>query len=747
MLFLAFGLCAFSACTKQPDELLAEPLPEPDVVDASEEQEPEEEDNYWCNEFDVMALEGMEYGSDYESLYDHCGKDITITDIIEDPETGLAYIDVDGVQCALGLDFLSKAMVYNDNPAGEYATEEDVYAAWWKYYITRWNMILPEIPLYTNEYYDLYNTKIGNVQENPTNPYWDPADALIDWTSEKDEQNIIIGNSSNLSGHFRYASYGKNTSSAADRDIENLINGLETVSRNKEGGYQWNETAVECHEEAINEDGSKTFTIKIYEDLVYSDGTPITARDYLVFPMVFFSPVATQASGHQLDGSVYTGYEDFNAYTGADSPEGIREMKGFRLLDDYTFSVTISAEYIPYFYDITYATFSPNYPAMWLGDAEILDEGEGCFITEGFYEKEEGEYKAAKIINASATDTSDATYAKYPYSGEYCLKNFDTSNLTVTLVRNPNFKGNYEGTIPSIEQIVYKKIVSATSLDDFKAGDLDIISGITGAAKTDEAIKLADESEGTYGYIHYSRAGYGKLGFRADYGPVQFAEVRRALCYCIDRKQFAKDFTGGYGSVVDGPYYTGAWMYKTAIEHGMVLDEYSNSLESAIEALEEGGWVYAADGSDYVEGVRYKKIPGDVITENDKNYQSVDGAYKTIEINGDYYMPLVINWYGMIDTEFTELLKSRFSENEDIEIAGIAVYTMIGEMPAALDELYQESVYGYYGGTPMFNAFNYASAYNSACYDYSHALSIDPLIYNDYSIYFVKDYADIFRLN
>ena len=40
------------------------------------------------------------------------------------------------------------------------------------------------------------------------------------------------------------------------------------------------------------------------------------------------------------------------------------------------------------------------------------------------------------------------------------------------------------------------------------------ISGITGGAETDEAVKLADESDGAYAYIHYSRAGYGKLGFR-----------------------------------------------------------------------------------------------------------------------------------------------------------------------------------------------------------------------------------------
>ncbi|MCR4616699.1 MAG: hypothetical protein K5669_00765 [Lachnospiraceae bacterium] len=716
-------------------------------AETTETPEATEAEEYWFDEFDVMTLGGKEYGTDYESLYDHVGKDITIADVTEDPDTGFAYITVDGEQKLLGLDFLSFAMVYNTTPAGDYETEDDVYAAWWRYYITRWNALLPEIPLYSNEYYDLYNAQIGQVQENPTNPYWSPADALIDWTSDKADKDIIIGNTTELSGQFRYSTYGKSSPGAADQDIETLTTGLETVSRNKEGGYEWNNTVVASHEDVVNEDGTKTFTITINDDLKYSDGTAITAKDYLVFPMAFYTQVATQASGRQVNGESVVGFADYNAYTGVDSAEGSKVLTGLRLIDEYTFSVTISADFIPYFYDITYAAFSPAYPAMWLGDADILDDGEGCYLTDNFYEKDGDNYKVAAIINASATDTSAESYAKYPYSGPYCVQSYDTTDSSAVLVKNPNFKGNYEGTVPSIEKIVYKKVVSATQLEDFKAGGLDVISGITGGAATDEALALADGSDGAYAYIHYSRAGYGKLGFRADYGPAQFAEVRQAIAYCMNRGQFAKDFTGGYGGVVDGPYYTGSWMYQAAVKQGMILDAYATSADSAIKVLEEGGWVYAADGSEYTDGVRYKKIPGDVITENDKNYQSVDGTYKTTEVNGDYYMPLVINWYGTVDNEFTDLLQTGFKENENITAAGMVVYNTTGDFAPMLDELYQASVYGYYAGSPMYCAFNFATGFNSAVYDYSYNLTINPSMYDDYSQYYIKDYADIFWLN
>ena len=150
---------------------------------------------------------------------------------------------------------------------------------------------------------------------------------------------------------------------------------------------------------------------------------------------------------------------------------------------------------------------------------------------------------------------------------------------------------------------------------------------------------------------------YGKLGFRGDFGPVQFVEVRQAIAYCMDRATFAKDFTGGFGGVVDGPYYTGSWMYKAAVADGMMLDAYATSADSAIAVLEQGGWVYNADGSDYAgTGVRYKKIPAAEIQEQDITFQSKDGAYKTEKVGDDYYMPLVLNWYGTSNNEFTDLL-------------------------------------------------------------------------------------------
>ena len=687
----------------------------------------------------AQLVANKEYGKDYVSLYEKYGKEASINDVEEDDETGLAYFNApDGNKYELGLDFLTMAMVYNTDPEGsKFSTEDEVYAAWWKYYITRWNYLLPEIPLYSNEYYDVYNAAIKGVAEHPTNPFWGPARALIDWSSEKADGSFILGNTTDLSGKFRYSSFGSSSPGAADNDVSQLVNGLDTVTTTKEGGYTVDNTVVKNLETTENEDGSCTYTITLNEDLQFSDGSPITAKNYLYFPMVFSTPVAADAAGRDHRALMnFVGYEDFAKYNGTEG-EGSKVMTGVRLLGDYQFSVTVSSDYYPYFYALGYASFSPTHKDLWIGDADIADDGEGCYLTDDFYANAAAH---AELIKRSAANT-DSTI---PYAGPYTVESYDASDKSAVLKRNPYYKGNYEGVKPQIETVIYKRIIAETQLDDLKAGGVDCLAAITGGAATNEAIAMADASNGAFVYTHYSRAGYGKLGFRADYGPVQFPEVRQAIAYCMDRATFAKNFTGGYGGVVDGPYYTGSWMYKAATAQGMLLDAYDTSVDSAIAVLEEGGWIYNAEGGEYTEGVRYKKIPAEYATENDINYKSMDGAYTTTKVGDNYYMPLVLNWFGTVDNEFSDLLVTGFETNDNVTNAGMKVYRNLGDFAPMLDELYQAQVYGYYSGSPMYCVFNFATGFNSAVYDYSFNMTIDPSMYNDYSQYYYKDAADIY---
>ena len=159
------------------------------------------------------------------------------------------------------------------------------------------------------------------------------------------------------------------------------------------------------------------------------------------------------------------------AYTGP-AAKRAQKIQGLRLLGDYTFSVTIDAEHIPYFYDISYASFSPTVLPLWLGESTIQDDGDGVYLSDDFYEQvelteaekaeaekaeaekaKEGEekkegplkkYVMAEHIKASSLN-ADETYA---YSGAYVVKKYDDTDKSVILERNPNFRATTWARFP-----------------------------------------------------------------------------------------------------------------------------------------------------------------------------------------------------------------------------------------------------------------------------------------------------------
>ena len=59
------------------------------------------------------------------------------------------------------LDDLSMKMVY-----GVEAGDDEAYLKTWVDFIDEWNEYLPEVPLYSNVYYDVMNDKIDNLECN-----------------------------------------------------------------------------------------------------------------------------------------------------------------------------------------------------------------------------------------------------------------------------------------------------------------------------------------------------------------------------------------------------------------------------------------------------------------------------------------------------------------------------------------------------------------------------------------------------
>ena len=560
----------------------------------------------------------------------------------------------------------------------------------------------------------------------------------------------ILGSSTELSGDFRWPGFGGSSAGASDQDINRLTAGYSTMETNQGGAYVWNETVVKSHSETENEDGTYTVAIELNEGLTFSDGSPITAANYVAGILAFSTQVSVGAGHSGKSGQSFVGYNDFYAYTGEEGT-GSKVFTGVRMLDDYSFSLTVSSDFYPYYFAYTYAAVSPDPLGLVLGEGvEVKDDGEGCYLSDNYYEKNGDEYVKAAEIAANRYDVT-----KYPFSGPYVISNWDASTKECTMTINPEFKGNFEGQTPSIETIVYVKIIEETQLDQLKTGGVDVLSGITGGDSTKAALEIVDGEN--FAEVHYQRAGYGKIQFECDFGPTMFPEVRQAIIYLLNRTEFCQAFTGGYGVVVDGPYSPDFDMWR-AVEDDIELVDYSFSPDNAKKVLEEGGWIYNSKGEPFVEGaggvdsVRYKKLTEEEanaldIYGNDagnKTFKSVANTdnitYETVCVNGEYYMPLAINWFGSTPNPVTDLLSTTLANSSDLASVGMVIRATTGDFTTLLGNIYRDPSMGY-AGSPIYGMYNLATGWNSAMYDYAFNWSSDPA-YGDYSSNKVKDPYD-----
>lgn len=579
----------------------------------------------------------------------------------------------------------------------------------------------------------------------------DKADKPADGTTGKDvpvvknENKVIVGSTTDLAGDFRWPGFGGSSAGASDQDVNGLIVGYATMETNQGGAYVWNDTAVKAHSETEDENGNLVITIEINPGLKFSDGSEIKAVNYIASILAFSTNVSVQAGHTGRSGQAFVGFDSFNAYNGEEAEGATKEFAGIRLLDEYTFSMTVKApDYYPYYFANTYGAVSPEALGLVLGEGvEVKDDGNGAYLTEAWYEKDaEGAFVKAAHLEAARYD-----WNTYPVSGPYYVSDWDDSTKIATLTINPEFTGNFEGQKPSIKTIVYTKIVQETQLDQFKTGQVDILSGITGGDDTKAALAVVDESNGKFDEVHYQRAGYGKLQFECDFGPTMFASVRKAVAYVLNTSEFAEAFTGGYGTVVYGPYSPDFDMW-VAVEDEINLIDYSFSVENAKQALIDGGWIYNETGAEFVEGtdtVRYKKLTAEEATDVNIAYASVantDGKeYKTVKVGDDYYMPCVINWFGTTNNNVTDMLGARLVGTENVAAIGMVVRSTVGDFDKLMGEIYRETSYGY-GGTPTFGVFNLATGWNSAVYDYAYNWSLDP-IYFGYSSNKLFDEYDV----
>lgn len=493
------------------------------------------------------------------------------------------------------------------------------------------------------------------------------SDAEAGQTGEKPTEptgQMVIGSITQLENEFYDTSF---SSAETNYNLYDLLHGgAEAVVYTKEGEFQYNDTVVASHEETENEDGTKTFTVTIKDGLVWSDGTPITAKDYVFALLLESSDEMKQVDGYPAtSGYSYVGYDEWNAGT-ADT------FTGVRLVDEMTYALTVKAEELPYHYDITYASVRPRPLHVIAPDCDVVDTENGAQIT--------GEF-TSDLLNETINNT-ETGYRRNPKvtCGPYLFDSFDQASQQATLKVNPNYMGDYRGVKPVIETLIIKTVSSDTMMNELESGSVDLLYGSSGGDTINAGLDLVEE--GAANQVSYMRNGYGKIAFDCSVFPTDSEKVRQAIAYCLDRGEFARQYTGGYGSVVHSFYGLAQWEYQESADWiNENLNTYDMNVEAAIALLEEDGWTLNADGTPYSgSGLRYK---------------DVDGELK----------PLVIEWCNSEGNPVSELLATMLPEN--MEAAGMQLNATTTDFATLQDGMLHL-------GDTQYNMFNLATGFATA---------------------------------
>ena len=529
---------------------------------------------------------------------------------------------------------------------------------------------------------------------------------------KKADGQVVIGSSTEASGDWAYSAFVRNPN-ATDKAVMTLTDDMTTVDSDQHGDYGINKTVVKSYERIEEENGNVTYKFVINDGLKFNNGEAVTAQNFVAWTMFVTSPAGKEmgvvsATYNMLPGGL--------AYRNGET----NVLSAVRLYDEKTFSITIAktgedgeTSYLPYYYDITYAVMQAVNLTYWFGEGwSVKDDGEGVYFVNA-----DGKEFTAETVGETVEAARFATGNRVT-AGPYNLVSFDQSSREIVLEVNENYNGNFEGQKPGIQKLVIVKTSEDTVMDMITTGQIQIYSQIADGSEVNAVMDLIEA-----GTINSSTsAGYGYFGFACDLGPTQFTEFRQAIAYLLDRVEFAQTFCKGWGSVVHGPYCTAFTMTaKTDIEKK--INHYDYNPEKAVELLKQAGFVYNADGSDYVDGsgeVRYAKV-----TEEQAKYYD---SFNKVLADGTILMPATINWASSEGNAVSALLSTMLANSEATKAAGVSIVKTEMTFPELLNYMYRQDSYGLGGdySMPTYNMFNLATGYNGGVYDESYNWTTDP---------------------
>lgn len=256
----------------------------------------------------------------------------------------------------------------------------------------------------------------------------------------------------------------------------------------------------------IATEDNRNFIIKLDENAVWSDGTPITADDVVFTFLLWASPEigSTGMSIEKIEGTGDNGYVE----PGADSVSGVVA------LDEHTVRITTKSEMALHTFQNIYGRYILILPKHVLKDVPR----ENLLSYDWF--------NAPTVV-----------------SGPYFIKDVDLNHY-VTLEANDNyFKGE-----PKIKNLNIKVVTASQLLAQLKTGEIDLVQQTTGAILQEDydSVRALDN------ITVYDGTPITHQSIFINTERITDVRVRQAILYGIDRETILKDLLKGRGEVVDG---------------------------------------------------------------------------------------------------------------------------------------------------------------------------------------------------
>ena len=449
--------------------------------------------------------------------------------------------------------------------------------------------------------------------------------------AQYDYDELVVGTVMPMYGAFSMDNWGNSTS---DVDVRKLIHGYNlTEWDSARSGFRLNPSVVTVGS-VVSQDvsGDRLYSMTLYDDLRYSDGTKITAWDYAFSWLLRASPLIGEIGGKSLHAPFLRGWDE---YAAGETPY----LAGVRVSNERQLQIRIKAEYLPFFYEVGLLDCYP-YPIQAIAPGcEVADDGSGVYIRNRDSSVAEPLF-TAELLKETMLNETDG-YLTHPavVSGAYRLLSFDGTEARFEL--NPYYKGNSEGLKPMIQRIIYRVADADTMIDEMLQGKYGLLNKVSRADVIEDGTLRAVITDTHYTQSVYPRQGLSFITFNGNRPATADPEGRKAIALCLDKTSLTQKYVGNYGVKADNFYGLGQWMYqmatgtltaepdKKATEEeqekqmqaweAITLDgieAYEFDTARAAKLLDDAGWTLNRDGNAYQGGtdeVRCKEIDGQLV--------------------------------------------------------------------------------------------------------------------------------------